>query len=449
MSTRTAPYAALAAQPIATEPNVTHYEWAGATLQHLLGNLRPVAETWPFFSGPHKPAVIAGTTPPITMEDLVRHAPEVLGPAGADLENGGQKYFFVKFLDPSDFPAFAYVGFQPDAVNRLGQSPDQFRAHVAGLLWQDREAVEALAGLFRPDVQTEERFQQLKTAYKQWSIAQAAADWQGPLTADALAACAPAGRETAAALTALLDRMQRVRRDITRLMHRIDFADDQAILIETPTLHAIAGLSLQIHPKVAGNFHPKDELWIYKTIDDARGRRIGWVLVEPQRTFDKTESGADFFTPFVWTDGRLDFRKPITPAYLRSFVALMDAAPRPRAHYVRTARPMTTPDHVVDGGARWYRTVDEPAWPYFLVREVRFSGPGHTRLPLPHHSFQELHVTQGAVILTLTRRGSAPLERRITPAAPLFLPASLPYDTLRLAATAPAQLQYFMRRAPG
>ncbi len=449
---RAVQYVSLTSQPITTEPNVTHYAWAGATLQRLLGSPRPIAETWSFFSGPQKPALIAGTACgallPITMEELVRHMPEVLGPVGADPENGGQKYFFVKWLDPSDFPAFAYVGFHPDAVGRVGRPPERFRAYFADLLWQDREAVETCAQWLRPHITTEAQFQQLQTAYKQWAITQAAADWQGPIAADALMAGAPAGRETASMITALLTRMQEIRRQITQLMHRIDFADDQAILIETPTLHAIAGLSLQIHPKVPGNFHPKDELWIYKTVEDAQGRRIGWVLIEPQRTFDTTESGGDFFTPFAWKEGRLDFRKPITRAYLQSFVALMDATPHPRAHYVRTAQPATLPEHTMQGNARWYRTVDETTWPYFLVRELRFTGAGQTELPLPHHSFQELHVTHGTVRLTLTRRDGARLERRITPATPVFLPASLPYDTLQLAAAAPAQLQHFMRRPP-
>src|SRR6185436_2444817 len=105
------------------------------------------------------------------------------------------------------------------------------------------------AGLVQRRVSSPEAFAGLKTAYKTWAIAQAAADWTGdelPVL-DGLLEHA----ELPAARACLTDQ-QRARQSLTRLMHRIDFEDDQAILIETPTLHAIAGLSLQIHPKTPG-----------------------------------------------------------------------------------------------------------------------------------------------------------------------------------------------------
>ena len=99
---------ACTARPIQTEFNGTHYEWAGTALQRLFKSSEPISEFWPFFSGSQKPAVIAGTALEglgyLTLEHLVSTMPEVLGPAGADPEHHQQKYFFVKFLDPSDFP---------------------------------------------------------------------------------------------------------------------------------------------------------------------------------------------------------------------------------------------------------------------------------------------------------------------------------------------------------
>ena len=445
---------ALSAVPMTTQANTTDYEWAGATLQRLLGTTQPVAETWPFFSDSKKPATIAHTNPqagPVTMEELVASVPEILGPAGMDHEHQNQKYFFVKFLDPSDFPPFAYVGFHPDAVAALHKNPEALKAHMAGLLLQDRQNLEAYAALVRPAITSLTQFGHLKTAYKQWAIAQAREDWTSTAALDGRAFVPP---ERAPDAQELLRRQQAIRRQITGLLHRIDFADDQAILIESPTLHAIAGLSLQLHPRVRGNFHPKDELWIYKRIADVQGRPLGWVLVEPQRTFDVTESGADFFTPFAWRNERLEFRKTLPQAfagwkeYVDYFVSLMDAKPRVRSHYVRTAIPMEVPGHAMHGAAQWYRLVEEEGWPYFLARELRFTAPGWSRGTLAHHCFIELHATQGTVEIALRGGRAQPLTCMVSPAQPVFLPASLPYETIEYRARGPAQLLFFTRPQP-
>ena len=434
----------LITSPVRTEPNPTHYEWAGATLQRLFGATRAISETWAFFSGPQKPARIAGDG--MTMEELVTTRPEVLGPAGADPENHGQKYFFVKFLDPSDFPAFAYVGFRPEAAAKL-RTAVGLKAHVAELLWEDRQAAERLAELVRPRVDSQTVFATFKAAYKQWAIAQARADWRSNTSLDVSPYVAASQKIFAAAA---LKRQQAARRAIVRLVHRIDFKDDQAILIEAPALHAIAGLSLQLHPRTPGNFYPKDELWIYKRVGLPGGSK-GWLLVEPQRTFDKTESGGDFFTPFAWTGvgtaGRLGFRKPITKAYLRRFVSLMDAAAHPKSHYVRKAAKMTVSGGTTTGRAQWYRLVEEATWPYFIVRELRFAGAGQSVTPLPHHSFIELHATQGEVKVSLGDGRRTRNTFTVNPTRPVFLPASLPDSTITYRASRPAHLQFFTRPA--
>ena len=408
-------------------------------MQRLLGAKRRVSETWAFFSGPSQPAKIAGADG-ATMETLVTEQPAVLGASGADPEHHGQKYFFVKFLDPSDFPKFAYVGFNPDAVGRLGEP---LKPHLAALLWQDRQAVESLAELVRPQLRSRAAFEPFKAAYKTWAIAQAAADWTGAETIDLAPFVAPARRADA---DASLERQAQTRREITGLMHRIPFREGEAILVETPTLHAIAGLSLQIHPKAKDNFHPKDELWIYRDVV-LPGGATGWMLVEPQRTFDRTESGADFFTPFSWEDaaGRLGFRKPITKACLEAFVALMDATPHPIARYVRASTVMTPPGSATRGPVQWRRVLEEAAWPYFLVRELRFEGAGEATTPLAHDCFIELHATRGEIDVAL--RGGHGGEHRftLTPASPAFLPATLPYDSITYRARESASLHFFTR----
>lgn len=424
----------LTRRPIFTEPNVTHYEWAGTTLRRLLGAARPVAETWAFFSGPRQPARIIGADG-LTMADLVRRHPEVLGPAGADPANRGQKYFFVKFLDPSDFPPFAYVGLNPRTVRG---KPAVFRREFAELLWQDRELLEHLAALFRARVTSPTRFAQLKRAYKAWAILQARDDWAGRAVLDPRPFAA---KQDAPRVRALLSRQRLIRRVITRCLHRIDFQPDQAILIKSPTIHAIAGLSLQLHPNTRANRFPKDELWIYKEVALPKGR-TGWVLVEPQRTFDKTEAGADFFTPFAWTGAGLGFRKRITRAHLRRFVALMDAIPRLKEYYLRRARPIALGR--AHGRAQWRRVVEESGWPFFAVRELRFQGAGEATMPLGHRSFIELHVTRGEVQVMLAR-GRQRCRVRVSPRRPVFLPATLPYDTITYRARTPATLHWFSR----
>ena len=433
----------LAQHPITTALNGTQYEWAGSTLQRLFGTLQRYAELWPFFSGPQRSAKIQGPSGThVSLEELVTQAPEVLGPDGMDPENHNQKFFFVKFLDPSDFPPFAYVGFDPAAVQRLKQP---LKPHLASLFWQDRQQTEALATCLQTHVTTEERFKQLKAAYKSWATAQANVDWRSPVAFQAPAwLSAHAGRS----LRPILEAQREVRQRIVELMHRIDYQEGQAILIETPTLHAIAGLSLQLHPKAPGNFFPKDELWIYEPIQLRDGSK-GWILVEPQRTFDVTESSADFFTPFAWKESRLGFRKQMTQASLAAFVELMDAEPKPRSHYVRTAQPMTIPGEHTTGQAQWLRVVEESSWPYFLVRKLQFEGLGESTIPMTHHSFIELHATQGAIELTLTG-GSAEVRRiMISPAQPVLLPASLAADTLTFRSQLPARLYFFTRQKTG
>ena len=449
----------LTAQPIRTQLNATEYEWAGPTLQQLLGTPKRVAEIWPFFSGEQQPAQLLhpGGAGEATLRELLAANPGILGPAGADPQHQHQKYFFVKFLDPSDFPPFAYVGFDPKRLQRLRDQLERqraqpfetddawthaFRGAFADLLWQDRQSLDAVRQLLLPHLKSPESFAQLKQRYKQWAIKQAQANWQEVVPIDWSAWLDPAQRAEA---EAIVRRQQRIRREITLLMHRIDFRDDQALLIGSPTLHAIAGLSLQLHPNSAGQRFPKDEAWIYKSIENAQGARIGWILVEPQRTFDVTESGADFFTPFAWTPDGLGFRKPITRALLDRFVSLMDAEAKPAQHYQRTAQPMEVPGAKHAGAVQWYRTIEEASWPYFIVRELRFAAAGSTMTPLIRESFTELHATQGTVEGVL-RRGTTIHRFTITPAAPALLPATLPYDTIEYCTTAPAQLVLVTRR---
>ena len=437
---RTALIRRLTVRPITTEPNTTGYAWAGSTLRRLLGRHQPVAESWPFFSGPLKPARITGTASVggITMEELVRTAPEILGPRGSDPRNRGQKYFFVKFLDPSDFPRFAYVGFRPQAVAALGLSPRAFRAHVARLCWEDRRELEVMAELVRPRIRTRTAFERFKAAYKAWAIKRATDGW-APASSNALEAFGAAVRQT-------LYRQCAIRRVLIGLMHRMDYRPNQTILIETPTLHAIAGLSLQIHPKAPGNFHPKDELWMYTKVPLPGGRK-GWILVEPQRTFDKTESCADFFTPFVWDTARarLTFRKAIDRAFLQRFVTLMDAAPHPRRHYLRLARPASPRSATRRGRVRWYRLIEEPGWPHFAVWELRFDGAGIASRPLPRRCFVELHATAGRITATLSGGSGRVQTVRVSPRCPVFLPASLPHAAITFRAAGPARLFWFTR----
>ncbi len=445
-------YITCTARPIFTYPHFSFAPWAGKTLQKLYRIEKPASESWPFFSDLKGvgPAQICDTAiairgnrllEPITLRDLVRRVPAVLGPAGIDPQNHQQKYFFVKFLDPSDFPPFAYAGFRPEIVHGL----ENFQTYFADLLWKDRQSLEALYHLVAPQIQSESTLRLFEAAYKTWAIAQASRDWNGELSIDTLSSFVSLSRISE--LKALLTEQQKNRQQVVRCMHRIDYQEGQAILIPSPTLHAIAGLSGQFHPNTAENYHPKDELWIFKTIYDTEGQKLGWILVEPQRLFDKTESGFDFFTPFSWTEKGFGFRKAISQESLTDFVHLMDARPRPREAYLCFAEAMTPPGGTTSEGAQWYAIVDdERIWPFFLVHELRFERSGGTAtVPFTSHSFSEVHVTQGVVEMTLGYAEGPPLSFTITPARPVFLPASLPCNTVTYTATGAAQLQVFRR----
>jgi hypothetical protein len=426
--------------PLTTEPNLAYDEWAGRTLKRLLGADRPVSETWAFFSGSRKPARIRepAALRGLALDEAVRRFPELLGPQGMDPAHGGQKYFFVKLLDPSDFPPVAYVGFNPDTVR--ADSADQLKADLAAWLWEDRQALEALAASLRQQLRTREQFETFKAAYKQWAIAQAKTDWGEDTVCDLDPFIPPPQR---AAASAHLRRQRAARHRLLRLMHRIDFEADQAILIDAPALHAIAGLSLQVHPTAPGARCPKDEAWIYKEIPWSDGS-AGWVLLEPQRTFDVTESGADFFTPFAWSDNAaapLQFRKAISQAAIQQFVMRLDVTPRPRSSYLRMAQRANWPLPNAHGRVHYHRVIDDPAWPHFTVYELRFVGEGTAALPLAHHSFTELHATRGDIVLMLGASPTAEAPRlKITPAQPVLLPANLPFATASFRAHAPAEL---------
>ena len=125
----------------------------------------------------------------------------------------------------------------------------------------------------------------------------------------------------------------------------------------------------------------------------------------------------------------------------------MDATPHPKAHYLRAASRITIPRGTTRGAACWYRLVEEPAWPYFLVRELRFDGQGEAVTPLEHHSFIELHATRGEIEVTLSAPRRAGHRFTVTPARPAFLPATLPYETITYCARGIACLQFFTRSA--
>jgi len=478
-------YRILAEEPIQTDPHFSYYEWAGKTLQNMHGitdddlekegRAGPPAEKWAFFSDRvgMGPASISGTAVkvgdielgPITMRDLVKRVPQVLGADGVDPDNDRQKYFFVKQLDPSDFPEFALVGFNPATVSQLkgemeekmnrrftdAQFETEFRRYTADLYWEDRQHSEEVSRLVRSNLKTQADFQVFKAAYKSWAIDQAKKNWMGDEVFD-VAPFVDSG--SIPNLETILRKQTGVRREIVSYMHRIDYKDADAILIESPTVHGIAGLSIQSHPKHEDNFYPKDELWIHKPVYGDKGKRIGWVLIEPQRTFDKTDSSADFFTPFAWDDetNSLGFRKNITEDQLLAFVDQMDATPKPREHYIRRSSRNDSRGSPATIAGDWYDVVDEhETWPYFRVwqfqvSEEQPSDPAITAIPLEHNSFAEIHVTRGEFEVILKGIGVDKKSLTITPTQPLLLPASLPYDKILIKSKGPAELLYFTRR---
>jgi hypothetical protein len=183
---------------------------------------------------------------------------------------------------------------------------------------------------------------------------------------------------------------------------------------------------------------PKNEAWLPVTL----GGRL--TLVEPQQTSDTTYSLADFYTPFVWSDDRLKFRKGdpargLSASALAAYLDGVDLAVTPVEHFRRA--PVLVPAASHDRAAL-HRLVDEPAdWPFFTAYRLDLDGsagaPASWRGDHPPGVFQQWVVLTGEVTLAAAGRTAT-----LDPARPAFIPATLD-GGYQLSAAGPASLLVF------
>ncbi|MCU0242253.1 MAG: hypothetical protein MUF51_07500, partial [Vicinamibacteria bacterium] len=374
------------------------------------------AETWLNATQPDGPAWVANAPEPITLLDLVRREPQILG-QWAHLIFGDDQPVFTKIIR-THFPPFIHMGF------RRKVALDAYRK------------IEALVRALRP-------------------FASERAELSGAPVADFDAAAR-------ATLTALCD----TRAAIVAALHEVDLHQEQGhlLLCGTGVLHSIFGLSHQTHPHDATReplsrlfaqlaravkrgaedeeiealiqavdlpLHrarnasaPKNEAWL------PLATRAGMVLIEPQQTANCTYSLADFYTPFAWKNGRMIFRKGqpdlgLTHADLVGTLQEVSFAATPLARM--RMRPVAVPLSACDApGATLSRLIDDPvAWPFFTLHQLDLAG-GRGRESRflgdhPEGAFQQIVVLSGRVYL----QDAQGQRLTLTPGTPVFIPASM------------------------
>ncbi len=264
--------------------------------------------------------------------NLTQPDPSLLGD-WSRLLFGEQLPTFTKLI-VADFPPRVHVGFRR-AVDKQTL-----------LSWLVREQ-KLLAELYRVlTVSSQAEFEEFAQVYRRWSISQAEVAWRRGDDADFAATIAgfvSAGARLRLALWA--GRLRRNRMALVDELNDVDLRRETGNVLLTPAgvVHAIFGLSLQTHPldgsgetlrrlfadlrrleqtgapdrwlralvdsadlpalRAANRAAPKNEAWM-----PIQGHG-GLSLVEQQQTSDTTYALADFYTPFVWSSGRVGVRQ--------------------------------------------------------------------------------------------------------------------------------------------
>jgi hypothetical protein len=424
-------------RPIILGPVDTPKSWGG--------------ERWLNSTRPEGRATLADA-PPTTLADRLAAEPALLGEWARRLY-GDELPIFTKFIH-TNFPSLVHVGFRREVP----------RATLTGWLAREQELLRALLAGLRPT--THAGFDAFQSVYAAWATEQALARWQRDDEATAAARLGPLlAAATSLPLDELLGALRRNRSQIVDVLHEIDLRREQGNLLLTSAgvVHAIFGLSHQTHPldgtratlqslfaelaersqagadddelraRIAAadlpslrarnrDAPPKNEAWLPAAID---GRLM---LVEPQQTSDTTYSLADFYTPFVWAEERVRFRKgdPATGLSVETVSAYLTGVD-PSVTSIDELRRVPEPLPAASTAqARLHRLVDEPTrWPFFTAYRLDLDGrpgaPARWRGDHPHGVFQQLVPLDGAVEIR-DAHGHAAVANA---SAPAFIPATL------------------------
>jgi mannose-6-phosphate isomerase class I len=411
------------------------------------------SEEWLNSARPEAPARVPEAAGEPTLAALIAAEPALLGRWPRRLF-GDELPIFTKFIY-ADFPPLVHVGFKR-AVERQ-----------ALLGWLGREQAllrQLFSGL---QVETRAAFDEFSRIYSNWATEQAEARWQREDDAAFVDRLRPLERaEALPQLSNSVVQLRQNRAQLVEVLNEVDLRREAGNLLLTPAgvVHAIFGLSHQTHPldrtratlqavlrncqRLAQAGASDDEIAavidaagldeLRRTDRDApKPKNEGWfptsiggrlALVEPQQSSDTTYSLADFYTPFVFSDGRLRFRKGdpsfgILSSDLETQLLTVELGATPLDEIRRAP--------VLLGGAggpraRLFRLVDDGvAWPFFTAYQLELDGePGSAARFSGDHApgvFQQIVVLDGEVELADAHGGRA----RLSSAAPAFIPATL------------------------
>ena len=373
----------------------------------------------------------------ISLGDLVKNKPEVLGRM-ARLIFGDQLPIFTKFLR-TNFDPLVHMGFKV-GVDR--QKYEQFLQEEQMLLGKLREQV-------RP--KNQEEFDQFNSAYATWAQAQALKqwlirDWDDPANSVFLAVLEKMGLNPSV-MQSILNDLRANRLKLVGPLNEINLNDEvgNLLLSFAGMAHAIFGLSHQTHPldpavdslmklftdmssiidagRVAGKSEetieieieqaikksgvielrnsrkadPKSEAWLVAVMD-------GLVtLVEPQQTSATTYSFADLYTPFVFKDGEMVFRKGnprigLTNSEISTYLDSVDFKATPVNNLRK--KPQEVERNATN--AVLHRLVDDgKTWPFFTAYRLDLNGnPSNSAEWVGQHpkgAYQQLIVIKGTV----------------------------------------------------
>lgn len=410
------------------------------------------SETWLTATQLEGPAGVEGAG--ITLRDLVRECPEILG-IWSRLLFGDDLPLFTKFLH-TNFPPLVHAGFSRDV------EPAVF---LACLRREQAHLRDFLGALCVPD---ERAFATFQRAYESWAVAEALGRWHSSdaCPSELFASGVRPFLDPAIAfdLGRWIGEIRENRSRIVATLNEVDLReqDGNLILMAAGVPHAIFGLSHQTHPidrsrralealygelkEMAASGRPMQDLFDAvrrADLPSLRARNAGppkneaWlpllvggklVLVEPQQTSNVTYSFADFYTPFTWK-GRISFRKGdpsagLGDADLERYTRELDFSATPLADILKT--PHREAGGPGTGGARRAVLVDDPlAWPFFTMHEVLLDGRSGREArwngTLPDGASQQIVVTEGVIRI----EGPWGPPRTLSPLRPALLPATM------------------------
>lgn len=459
----------LSRRVLALSPVVNHYAWGGDVLPDFLDVDAdepgvPTSEAW--LTSCHSDGEVGLEASPMTLSQLVRLCPEVLGRWCRTLF-GDELPVFAKFLS-TRFPARVHVGFRPGTLS--GCEGDDFNVRLLTALCVEQETLTTLLGMVDPDkVSDLVGFERLRSAYEAWAIAQSESLWSKPgADAGLVEVWLGALKKEKAVddLAQLIGKLRQNRAWLTSQFNEIDLRSEagRLLLLEAGTPHAICGLSHQSHPRDRTRSRLRE---LFRTLRESRDRgessekvaskiddalvelrelraqnkgapkNEAWLpfefkgqilIAEPQQSSNTTYSWLDLFTPFVFQEGKMIFRKGdpatgVSREQLEDYLAEIDRVECEPSSLRQ--EPVEVPCGSEARGSRFYRIVDDPeVWPYFTVYRLDLAGrsgeAAECLAPVPGSAFQQLLVIRGSVRV---RTGQE--VTRLSPGVPAFVPATL------------------------